>query len=91
MAVKHPPVVAMNILVSEPMRYWVSPSGSCPSSMLRPPHQAWIPSRTTAPTSDGVRPSAWPTATRRVSVRRVAGSSPPAGAADEEDEVTDVP
>jgi len=40
-----------------------------------------MPSRTTAPTSDGVRPSAWPAATRWVSARRVAGSSSPAGAA----------
>ena len=54
----------MNVLVSEPMRYWVSPSGSCPSSMLRPPTQACPAPRTTAPTSDGVLPSAWPTASR---------------------------
>ena len=30
----------MKVLVSEPMRYWVWPSGSCPSSMLRAPNQA---------------------------------------------------
>jgi len=77
---------AMNVLVSEPMRYWVSSSGSCPSSMLRAPYQAWPPSRTTAPTSDGVRPSAWPTAMRWVSARRVTGSRPSGGPADEKEE-----
>ena len=66
---------ATNVLVSEPIRYWVSPSGSCPSVMLRAPHQACRPSRTTAATSDGARPSAWPTATRWASARRVAGNS----------------
>ena len=79
---------AINVLVSEPMRNWVSPSGSCPASMLRDPNQAWPPSRTTAAASNGVRPSAWPTATRCVSARRVAGSSP---AADSEDVVTVAP
>ena len=66
---------ATNVLVSEPMRYWVSPSGSWFSIMLREPHHTWPPSRTTAPTSDGVRPSACPMATRRSSARRVAGSN----------------
>jgi hypothetical protein len=80
----------MKVLVSEPMRYWVSPSGSCSSSMLRAPAQAWPPSRTTAPTSDGVRPSAWPTASRWVSARHVAGSSPPSGPPDAEPDEDDV-
>ena len=66
---------ATNILVSEPMRYWVFPSGSWSSIMLREPHHTWTPSLTTAPTSDGVRPSACPVATRRSSARRVAGSN----------------
>jgi hypothetical protein len=79
---------AMKVLVSEPMRYWVSPSGSCPSSMLRAPNQACPPSRTTVPASDGVRPSAWPTAIRWVSARQVAGSNPMAA---EEDVVTVAP
>src|SRR5690348_13586061 len=66
---------ATNIFVSEPMRYWMFPSGSWSSSMLREPHHTWPPSLTTAPTSDGVRPSACPTATRRSSARRVAGNN----------------
>jgi hypothetical protein len=77
---------ATNVLVSDPMRYWVSPSGSCPSSMLRAPHHAWHPSRITAPTSEGVRPSAWPAATQCINARRVAGNSSWAAGTAEDDE-----
>lgn len=65
----------MKVLVIEPIRYWVFSSGACPSIMLRPPlHTRW-PLRTTAPTKEGVRPCACPTARRCSRARRVSGSN----------------
>ena len=53
---------ATNVLVSEPMRYWVSPSGSWPSIMLRAPHHdlARRPGPPLRPaTASGPRPGRW--------------------------------
>jgi hypothetical protein len=82
---------ATNDLVSEPMRYWTFPSGSRPAIMLREQHQTWTPSCTTAPTSDGARPSDCPTATRCRSARRVAGSNSSGFAYSERRSLTDAP
>ncbi|GAA3054030.1 hypothetical protein GCM10020000_40070 [Streptomyces olivoverticillatus] len=66
---------ATKVLVTEPMRYCVWIPGTSPETSPRPALHTMRPSRITAPTSEGVRPFTWPTATRCRSARRVTGSS----------------